>query len=78
MASAWCVVRSRMADDQVIAKVGRVTDPIAPGLTGTVIINVRGGSEEYAAMSHDDIAVGRLAIVVDQIGPRTLLVADHL
>ncbi len=43
----------RLADQQVIGKVGRVTGTIAPERVGEVMISIRGGSEAFNAYAAD-------------------------
>ena len=61
-------------DHTVIAKVGRVTGRIGPGLVGEVLIPIRGGSEAFNAFAVDPqraIGVGTRVGVVEQDSPRT-------
>lgn len=67
-------------DNQVLAKVGRVTGRIAPGAVGAVVIPIRGGSEEFYAYAADEAAViesGARVVVVDYEPPRTVRVERH-
>src|SRR4029453_19607809 len=43
----------RLADQQVIGKVGRVTGTIGPERVGEVMIPIRGGSEAFNAHARD-------------------------
>ena len=67
-----------MAQDHVVlAKVGRVTGRIAPGMIGEVVLPIRGGSEAFNAHAVDPtqvIEVGTRVVVVDQDSPRTVRV----
>jgi membrane protein implicated in regulation of membrane protease activity len=68
----------RLADQQVIGKVGRVTGTVAPGRVGEVMIAIRGGSEAfnaYAADAQDTIATGTRVVVVEYFPPRTVVVS---
>ncbi len=49
---------------------------IRPGRTGEVLVDVRGGVEAYLARDADggSIAPGEEVVVVEKIGPRTVLV----
>ena len=67
----------RLADQQVIGKVGRVTGTIAPGRVGEVMVPVRGGTEAfhaYAADTEDTISTGTRIVVVEYFPPRTVVV----
>ena len=64
-------------DHQVIAKVGRVTGRIGPGLVGEVMVPIRGGSESfyaYAADAGETFECGARVVVVDHEPPRTVRV----
>jgi hypothetical protein len=68
----------RLADQQVIGKVGRVTGTIGPGRVGEVMIAIRGGSEAfnaYAAETQDTISTGTRVVVVEYFPPRTVVVS---
>ena len=57
---------------------GRVTGRIGPGLTGEVMVRVRGGAEAfiaYAADTEERIAVGALVVVIEYHAPRTVYVS---
>ena len=67
-------------DNEVIAKVGRVTGRIAPGAIGAVVIPIRGGSEEFYAYAIDPSAVlqpGTRVLVVEFEPPRTIRVEPY-
>lgn len=71
-----------MADHVVVGKVGRVTDRIWAGRVGTVLIPVRGGTEEFYARAAPGvvIAVGERVEVVSYTPPRSVeveLVVDE-
>ena len=68
----------RLADQQVIGKVGRVTGTIGPQRVGEVMIPIRGGSEAfnaYAAEAEDTIATGTRVVVIEYFPPRTVVVS---
>lgn len=61
----------------MIGRQGRVTGRVGPGLTGEVVLAVRGGSEAfyaYAAEPGATIGVGELVLVVEYDAPRTVIV----
>jgi membrane protein implicated in regulation of membrane protease activity len=67
-----------VADHELIGKVGRITGAIAAGKLGEVMVPVRGGSEAYFAYAADPaeaIEQGARVIVLDQDGPRTVVVS---
>ena len=68
----------RLADQQVIGKVGRVTGTIGPERVGEVMIPIRGGSEAfnaYAADTTDTISTGTRVVVIEYFPPRTVVVS---
>jgi hypothetical protein len=68
----------RLADQQVIGKVGRVTGTIGPERVGEVMISIRGGSEAfnaYAADTQDTISTGTRVVVIEYFPPRTVVVS---
>ena len=68
----------RLADQQVIGKVGRVTGTIGPERVGEVMIPIRGGSEAfnaYAADAKDTISTGTRVVVIEYFPPRTVVVS---
>jgi two-component system cell cycle response regulator len=68
----------RLADQQVIGKVGRVTGTIGPERVGEVMIAIRGGSEAfnaYAADTTDTISTGTRVVVIEYFPPRTVVVS---
>lgn len=68
-----------MADHVVVGKIGRVTDRIWPGRLGTVLIPVRGGTEEFYARAAGGvwIPVGEMVKVVAYRPPRSVDVELH-
>jgi hypothetical protein len=67
----------RLADQQVIGKVGRVTGTIGPERVGEVMIPIRGGSEAfnaYAADTKDTISTGTRVVVIEYFLPRPVVV----
>jgi membrane protein implicated in regulation of membrane protease activity len=67
----------RLADQQMIGKVGRVTGTISPKGLGEVMVPVRGGSEAFSAYATDvtlTIERGTRIVVVEYYPPRTVVV----
>ena len=66
-------------DEEVLAKVGRVSGRIEPGSIGEVMLPVRGGTEAFSAYGVDDavIQVGTRVIVIDFEPPRTVRVQPY-
>jgi hypothetical protein len=65
-------------DEPVVGLVGRVSGTVGPGLTGEVILPIRGGSEAFNAfpfMGTDTLPLGTLVTVVEYVQPRTVYVA---
>jgi hypothetical protein len=71
--------RSVDSDDQVVVgKMARVTGTIAPGRTGEVMIQIRGGSEAFlahAAEGGETIPAQSRVVVVEYYPPRTVYVS---
>ena len=67
------------AADEAVGRLGRVSVPIAPGVPGEVIIQIRGGSEAYTAytQTEEPLAVNTRIVVVEQLSSRTLLVTAY-
>lgn len=67
-------LRARTSDHAVVGKVVRVTDRIPPDRLGSVLIPVRGGTEEFYARSNAGamIPVGQMVEVVAYAPPRTV------
>ncbi|HXP32925.1 MAG TPA: hypothetical protein VN820_02865 [Acidimicrobiales bacterium] len=65
-----------MVDEDLVGMVGRVSVPIPTDGAGEVILSVRGGSEAFTAYTQGDEPLSRNAhaVVVEQTGPRTVLV----
>jgi hypothetical protein len=63
-----------MGDHVIVGKVVRVTDRIQPGRVGTVLIPVRGGTEEFYARAGAGVAIpaGQMVTVVAYAPPRTV------
>ena len=62
----------------MIGRQGRVTGKIGPGLTGEVMISIRGGAEAFYAHPvdpRDEIPVGAIVVVIEYHPPRTVYVA---
>lgn len=70
--------RSNVDGDQpLIGLVGRVSGTVGPGLTGEVILPVRGGSEAFNAypfVGTETFPLGSLVVVIDHVQPRTVYV----
>lgn len=63
----------------MVGRQGRVTGKIGPGLTGEVMIPIRGGVEAfyaYPAITGEEIPVGALIVVMDYHPPRTVYVSS--
>lgn len=65
-----------MLDDDTTGMVGRVSVPIPTDGAGEVILSIRGGSEAFTAYTQGGEALEKnaRAVVVEQTGPRTVLV----
>lgn len=65
-----------MMDDDTTGLVGRVSVPIPIDGAGEVILSIRGGSEAFTAYTQGGEALSKnaRAVVVEQTGPRTVLV----
>lgn len=68
----------RAVDHGVVGKVVRVTDRIHAGRIGTVIIPVRGGTEEFYARADPGVSIpgGEMVKVVGYAPPRTVDVEE--
>jgi membrane-bound ClpP family serine protease len=62
------------SDEELIGKIGRITLPVPADGPGEVLIDVRGGSEAYAAYSDEPIAKHRQVVVVEERSSRSLVV----
>lgn len=63
----------------MLGRQGRVTGAIGPGLTGEVMVAIRGGAEAFYAhpMQPDEqIPVGASVLVVEYLPPRTVYVSS--
>lgn len=58
---------------------GRVSVPIRADGPGEIILAIRGGSEAFTAYTQGDEALEKnaRAVVVEQTGPRTVLVTGY-
>ncbi len=66
-----------MADRNLIGKTGSVTGKVAPGTTGEVVVQIRGGTEYYFARSVDGREVierGSQVLIVNAAPGRILYV----
>ena len=67
-----------LSESPPIGCVGRISlnGAIRPGRAGEVLVRVRGGVEAYLAHDADGgaIAADEEVVVVDRVGPRTVLV----
>ncbi|HEU4676376.1 MAG TPA: hypothetical protein VFS29_10330 [Motilibacteraceae bacterium] len=62
----------------MVGTVGRVSGRIGPGLTGEVLLPVRGGVEGFLAhpaLPHETFEVGTQVVVVDYLAPNTVYVS---
>lgn len=65
-----------MSDQEVIGKKGLLTSPIsAPEKSGAIVIQVRGGAEEFIAVASEAIAKNVEVEVVNYYPPRTVVVS---
>jgi hypothetical protein len=58
--------------------VGRVTGTVGPGLTGEVMLPIRGGSEAYTAYPYietETLPIGTPVVVMEYAQPRIVYVA---
>lgn len=65
----------------MVGKQGRVTGRVGPGLTGEVMIEVRGGAEAFYAFPRipdEQFPVGTIVVVIEYLPPRTVYVAAAL
>lgn len=67
-------MKPHTSDHVVVGKVVRVTDRIQPGRLGSVLIPVRGGTEEFYARSASSttIPAGQMVKVTAYAPPRTV------
>jgi len=59
-------------------QVGRVTGTVGPGLTGEVMLPIRGGSEAYTAypyLESETFPIGTPVVVMEYAQPRVVYVA---
>jgi hypothetical protein len=65
-----------VTDDDLIGVVGRISVPVPTDGLGEIIVSIRGGSEAFTAYTQGDEALikNAHAVVVEQTGPRTVLV----
>lgn len=66
-----------MAESSLIGKTGSITGKVAPGTTGEVVVNVRGGTEYYFARAADGREVierGTQVLIVNAAPGRILYV----
>ena len=68
-----------MNDDDTTGKTGRVSIPIPANGAGEIILDIRGGSEAFTAYPQggEALAKNAHAVVVEQTGPRTVLVTGY-
>lgn len=62
--------------DSPVGEIGRVIGKIAPGLTGEVMVPIRGGSEAFHAFADGGVTIERGAqvLVVEYVPPRNVYV----
>jgi hypothetical protein len=65
-----------MSDENTMGMVGRVSVPIPANGPGEIILSIRNGSEAFTAYTQGGEVLDRnsRAVVVEQTGPRTVLV----
>jgi hypothetical protein len=64
--------------DGVVGLTGVVSGAVGAGLTGEVMLPIRGGTEAFVAYPLsplDSLSVGALAVVIEYAAPRTVYVA---
>lgn len=59
-------------EERLEGRLGRVTVPIRTGKPGEVVVEIRGGTERYAAWSDEPIAKHSPVVVVGVRSARTL------
>ena len=65
---------SDLGDQDLIGKMGFISIPISVDKPGEVIIQVRGGSEAFTAISDEPIPKHSQVVVVDKLSARTVMV----
>jgi membrane protein implicated in regulation of membrane protease activity len=69
----------RVADHQMVGKIGRVTGTVGSGRVGEVMVPVRGGTEHfhaYAADADDLLRPGTSIVIVEYRPPRSVVVTE--
>jgi hypothetical protein len=68
-----------MSDEVATGLAGRVSIPIPAEGAGEVILDIRGGSEAFTAYTQggEVLAKNSRAVVIEQTGPRTVLVTGY-
>lgn len=63
-------------DEFLAGMMGRISIPVGPDLPGEIILAVRGGSEAFTAYCNggEELKKNTHAVVVEQTGPRTVMV----
>jgi hypothetical protein len=63
-----------VSGESILGKVGRVTVSIPAGGPGEVLLDVRGGSEAFAAWADEPVPRHRRVVVVDTLSARSVFV----
>jgi hypothetical protein len=68
-----------MTGGETTGMTGRVSVPIPAAGAGEIILEIRGGSEAFTAytLGDEELAKNARAVVVEQTGPRTVLVTGY-
>lgn len=70
-----------MVAETLIGRVGTVSGRVRRGLTGEVLLEIRGGTEAFSALPAEpdvDLRPGERALVIEQSGPRTVFVVGYI
>ena len=67
-----------MSLDSVVGVVGHLTVSIPAEGPGEVIVSIRGGSEAFAAWADRPISKHTQVLVIEQLGPRSVVVTPFL
>jgi hypothetical protein len=63
------------AEESVVGSLGVVTVSIAKNRPGEILVNVRGGSEAFAAWADEPLSRHTQVVVVEQLSARSVRVA---
>jgi hypothetical protein len=62
-------------DEQLYARIGRVTVPIPSGRPGEIVVAIRGGTERFAAWCDEPLPKHTSVVVIGVRSPRSVDVA---